>query len=74
MGVVAVLSYAGASVQRRVSAMFIETSKTGGKLASTFKTTTICGYTIDTIAIFWIGMAVLSVLCALSVWKAKPRD
>lgn len=74
MGVVAFLSYGGAAAQSRVSAMFIETAKEGGKLASTFKTTTLFGFTVDTIAIFWIGMAVLSVLCALSVWRVKPRD
>ena len=74
MGVVAVLTYVGASVQSRVSALFIETSKTGGKLASKFATTTVFGHEVDKIAIFWIGMAVLSVVCALSVWKAKPRD
>ena len=74
MGVVAVLTYVGAAVQSRVSAMFIETSKEGGKLASRFLTTTIGGCEVDRIAIFWIGMAALSVLCALSVWKAKPQD
>ena len=30
--------------------------------------------TIDWIAVFWIGMALLSVLCALSVWKVRPRQ
>ena len=28
---------------------------------------------LDYLAVFWIGMAVLSVLCALSVWRVKPR-
>ena len=74
MGVVAVLTYVGAAVQSRVSAMFIETAKTGGKLASKFITTTVLGHEVDAIAIFWIGMACLSVLCSLAVWKAKPRD
>ena len=74
MGIVAVLTYVGAAVQSRVSALFIETSKTGGKLASKFVTTTMFGHEVDAIALFWIGMAVLSVLCALSVWKAKPRN
>ena len=74
MGIVAVLTYVGAAVQSRVSALFIETAKTGGKLASTFVTTTVFGHEVDAIAIFWIGMAVLSVLCALSVWKAKPQN
>lgn len=74
MGVVAVLSYAGAAVQSRVSALFIETSKTGGKMASKFITTEIFGWEVDKIALYWIGMAVLSVICALAVWKAQPRD
>lgn len=30
-------------------------------------------FTIDWIAVFWIGMATLSVLCALSVWRVR-RD
>ena len=74
MGVVAVLSYAGAAVQSRISAVFIETSRTGDKLASRFATTDFFGWEVDKIAVFWIGMAVLSVICSLSVWKAKPRD
>ena len=74
MGVVAVLTYAGAAVQSRMSAMFIETSKTGGKLASKFATMDVCGWEVDKIAVFWIGMATLSVLCALTVWKARPQD
>lgn len=74
MGIVAVLTYAGAAAQSRISALFIETSKEGGKLASRFVTTTLFGKEVDAIAVFWIGMAVLSVVCALSVWKARPRD
>ena len=31
-------------------------------------------YTIDWIAVFWIGMAVLSVLCALSVWRVRREE
>lgn len=71
MGVVAVLTYVGAAVQSRVSVLFIETSAEGERMASRFLTTTIGGWEVDRIAIFWIGMAVLSVLCALSVWKAR---
>ena len=74
MGVVAVLTYVGAAVQSRVSVLFIETSVEGEKMASRFLTTKVCGWEVDRIAIFWIGMAVLSVLCALSVWKAKAKD
>ena len=35
----------------------------------------ICGseVTVDWIAIFWIGVAMLSLLCALSVWKRRPE-
>jgi len=32
------------------------------------------GYTLDYLSVFWIGMALLSVLCALSVWRARPRQ
>ncbi len=31
-------------------------------------------YTVDWIAMFWIGAAVLSMLCALSVWNARPKQ
>ena len=30
--------------------------------------------TVDWIAMFWIGAAVLSMLCALSVWNARPKE
>lgn len=39
-------------------------------------TFSVCGhqFTVDWIAIFWIGAAALSVLCALSVWNARPKN
>lgn len=30
--------------------------------------------TFDWIALFWIGAATLSVICALSVWNARPKE
>lgn len=30
--------------------------------------------TLDWIAVFWIGAAALSMLCALSVWNARPKE
>ena len=29
------------------------------------------GYTLDYMSIFWIGMALMSVICALTVWNAR---
>ncbi len=31
-------------------------------------------YAVDHIALFWIGASLLSLLCALTVWKVKPRE
>ena len=31
-------------------------------------------FTVDWIAMFWIGAAILSMLCALSVWNARPKE
>jgi hypothetical protein len=30
-----------------------------------------CEFAVDHIALFWIGASLLSLLCALTVWKAK---
>ena len=31
-------------------------------------------YTVDWIAVFWIGAAFLSMVCALTVWNARPKQ
>ena len=49
----------------------------GGKMGAEFLHFTFGAFgrsfTIDWIALYWIGMALLSVLCALSVWRVKRQ-
>ena len=66
LGVVGVASYAGAALQDMVSGLTIERSKTVIDGVTT--------YDFSFVSWFWLGAAVLSVLCAATVWKAKPRE
>lgn len=66
LGVVGIASYIGAALQDFVSGLTIEKGKT------------IVGdtviYDFSTITWLWIGAAVLSVICVLSVWNAKCAE
>ena len=65
-------NYFGAGLQSIVSGFFITKDAATNKavlLSHTFAN----GYTLDYLSIFWIGMALLSVICALSVWKQRPQ-
>ena len=62
LGIAGMGNYIGAGVSSAVSGFLV-----GGH---TFAN----GYTLDYMSVFWIGMAVLSVLCALTVWRARPRQ
>ena len=31
-------------------------------------------FTFDWIALFWIGAAILSIICALTVWNARAEE
>lgn len=67
LGVVGIASYVGAGVQDVMSGVLIEGHKSVVNGVEVY----------DFIAInwFWIGAAVLSVLCALMVWNAKaPKE
>lgn len=61
LGIVGVMSYAAAGIQDIASGYLIEKNKTivNGETL----------YNFDTISIFWIGAACLSVLLALLTWK-----
>lgn len=66
LGVVGIASYAGAAIQEFISGMTIEANKKiiDGEAI----------YNFSTITWFWIGAAVLSVICALCIWNVKPKD
>ena len=65
LGVVGIASYVGAALQDLISGFTIQSSKAVADGAAT--------YDFSGVAWFWIGAAVLSVLCALTVWKAKSK-
>ena len=72
LGIAGLGNYIGAGLQSIVSGYFVTKDAVTGKptlISHTFAN----GYTLDYIAIFWIGMALLSMLCALSVWHKRPR-
>ena len=63
LGVVGIASYVGAGIQDVMSGILIEGNKTivDGQDV----------YDFTAINYFWIGAALLSVICALLVWNAK---
>jgi MFS transporter, OPA family, sugar phosphate sensor protein UhpC len=66
LGIVGIMSYAAAGIQDIASGYLIESNKivVNGKTL----------YDFDTISTFWIGAAVLSVICALFVWGVKAKE
>lgn len=67
LGVVGIASYVGAGVQDVMSGVLIEGHKSVVNGVEVYDFTAINW--------FWIGAAVLSVLCALMVWNAKtPKE
>ena len=70
LGIAGMGNYFGAGIQSAVSGLLVGRDAATGSaylLGHTFAN----GYTIDYIAVFWIGMATLSDLCALTVWRVK---
>ena len=61
LGIVGIMSYAAAGIQDIASGYLIENNKT------MFNNEVV--YNFDTISIFWIGSAFLSVVLAMLVWK-----
>ncbi len=67
LGVVGIASYIGAALQDLVSGIIIGSGKTAEAGAAS-------AYDFTTVSWFWIGSAVLSVLCVLTVWNARAKD
>ena len=70
LGIAGMGNYLGAGIQSVASGCLVVRDAATGK-AALLGHTFANGYTLDYLAVFWIGMAVLSVLCALSVWGKK---
>lgn len=66
LGVVGIASYIGAGVQELVSGFTIEGNK---ELVNGVQV-----YDFSVVTWFWIGASILSVLCVLCVWNAKPQE
>lgn len=65
LGVVGIASYVGAALQDLVSGFTIQSGKTVGA--------GVASYDFSVVSWFWIGAAILSVICALSVWNARAK-
>jgi OPA family sugar phosphate sensor protein UhpC-like MFS transporter len=76
LGVCGMASYVGAALQSSVSGYLIRAKDDPLAAANRFYDTTVTlfgkSWTFDWIALFWIGAAILSILCAASVWRARP--
>ena len=66
LGLVGVASYIGAGVQDIVSGFLIE----GNHITENG----VDIYDFSTAKLFWLGAAILSVICVLFVWNAKAKD
>lgn len=66
LGIVGVASYVGAAIQDVVSGLTIERSKV--------IVNGVANYDFSFVSWFWVGAAILSVICALTVWNAKHKD
>ena len=66
LGMIGIASYVGAGVQDAVSGYLIGDNHTilNG----------VDSYDFSTVKLFWLGSALLSVICALFVWNAKSKD
>lgn len=65
LGVVGIASYIGAAVQDAISGFAIQSGKTVGGGAA--------AYDFSSVAYFWVGAAVLSVVCTVIVWIMASR-
>ena len=65
LGVVGIASYIGAAVQDAISGFAIQSGKTVGEGAA--------AYDFSSVAYFWVGAAVLSVVCTAIVWIMASR-
>ncbi|MFC1566073.1 MFS transporter [Candidatus Neomarinimicrobiota bacterium] len=65
-GIIGLFSYMGAATQDWISGYLIESGKT--------VVNGVDKYNFDKAFIFWIGASIVSMLLALTVWNAKPRE
>ena len=68
LGVVGLASYAGAALQDLISGFTIESGKSAAVAGEAAR------YDFSVVSWFWLGAAVLSVLCALTVWNARAKE
>ena len=67
LGVVGIASYVGAAVQDLLSGILIQQGKSAGAAD------VAAAYDFSVVTWFWIGAAILSVVCTLAVWKARAK-
>ena len=65
-GVIGLFSYMGAATQDWISGYLIESGKT--------VVDGVDKYNFDKAFYFWIGASIISMVLALTVWNAKPRE
>jgi OPA family sugar phosphate sensor protein UhpC-like MFS transporter len=65
-GVIGLFSYIGAATQDWVSGYLIDSGK--------IVTDGVETYNFDNAFKFWIGASIISMLLALIVWNAKPKE
>lgn len=65
LGVVGIASYIGAALQDLISGFTIQSGKSVAE--------GVASYDFSVVSWFWIGAAVLSVICTLTVWKTKVK-
>jgi OPA family sugar phosphate sensor protein UhpC-like MFS transporter len=70
LGIAGMGNYFGAGIQSAVSGYLVARDAATGK-ATLLGHTFANGYTLDYLSVFWIGMAVLSVVFTLAVGRAK---
>lgn len=66
LGLIGIASYIGAGIQDVVSGYLIGNNHT--------VLNGVDSYDFSTVKLFWLGAAILSVICALFVWNAKAKD
>ncbi|MBO5647320.1 MAG: MFS transporter [Kiritimatiellae bacterium] len=78
LGVCGMASYVGAALQSFVSGYLIRAKDDPLSQVNRFYDVTVNAFgrsfTFDWIALFWIGAAVLSIVCALTVWNARAEE
>jgi len=66
LGLIGIASYIGAGIQDVVSGYLIGNNHT--------VLNGVDSYDFSTVKLFWLGAAILSLICALFVWNAKAKD